>query len=275
MGSQCGCKGSKAVPATQAQRLASDPATSDTCAVIAAGGSGERFGDPRGKQFVDICGLPMVAWSLIAFDAAPSVGQIVVVCAEDKEREMLDATVLSISIATPVIFAAAGANRQASCRNGLSAVPPEFPLVAIHDGARPLITVEAIERVIAKVRGDLRLAGAVCGQPAIDTLKLVEDDTIISTPDRSVYWTAQTPQVFRTDVIRDAHERARADGFVGTDDASLVERLGGRVAVVASQRDNIKVTVPEDLRPVEAILSERLVSSACSIPASERDGTPA
>lgn len=272
MGARCDCKRSLVVPAAQTQRQPGGPVACDTCAVIAAGGSGERFGDPRGKQFVDICGLPMVAWSLIAFDAAPSVGHIVIVCAPDKEREMLDATVLAVSISTPVTFAAAGSSRQDSCRNGLAAVPSDYPIVAIHDGARPLVTVETIEAAIARVRGDQGLAGAICGQPAIDTLKLVEGDTIISTPDRSMYWTAQTPQVFRTEQVRDAHERARAEGYVGTDDASLVERIGGRVAMVAAQRDNIKVTVPEDLRPVEAILSERLVTSACGVPASEKGG---
>lgn len=233
-----------------------------TCAVIAAGGQGERFGDPRGKQFVEICGLPMVSWSLLAFDAAPSIGSIVVVCPAARVDEMRTAAVEPLRLGTPVLFADAGGTRQASCLSGLRAVPRGFPLVAIHDGARPLVTVAAIERAVSAVRDDPSLAGAVCGQPAIDTLKLVEGDLVVATPDRSVYWAAQTPQVFRTGVVLAAHEAALSEGYVGTDDSSLVEHAGGRVLLVDSPRDNLKVTVPEDLTPVTAILEGRIAAAA-------------
>ena len=121
--------------------------------------------------------------------------------------------------------------------------------------------VDDIERVIARVRDDASVDGAILATRAIDTLKVAPTGIIESTPDRADYWYAQTPQVFRLDVALAAHERAERDGFVGTDDASLVERDGGRVACVDSSRDNIKVTLPEDLAIAEAALAPGHVSS--------------
>lgn len=131
-------------------------------------------------------------------------------------------------------------------------------MVAIHDGARPLITTEAIDHAIDVLVGDRSLDGVVCGQPAIDTLKIVDGDNIVETPPRELYWAAQTPQIFSVDAMKRAHAAAIAEGFIGTDDSSLVERMGGRVRCVQSPRDNLKVTVPEDLRPVTAILLGRM-----------------
>ena len=116
----------------------------------------------------------------------------------------------------------------------------------MHDGARPLVSPEAIQHVISVVKGNIDCDGAVIAHPAIDTLKVVEDGVIMGTPDRRVFWNAQTPQVFRTGIYRRAHAAALSDGFVGTDDSSLIERLGGTVRVVEGRRDNIKLTVPED-----------------------------
>ena len=99
--------------------------------------------------------------------------------------------------------------------------------------------------------------GAVVAHPAIDTLKVVENGVIVGTPDRSVFWNAQTPQVFRAGIYRRAHASAFSDGFVGTDDSSLIERLGGRVLVVEGKRDNIKLTVPEDYLMLVAAVRER------------------
>ena len=137
----------------------------------------------------------------------------------------------------------------------MHAVPAGFEYVAIHDGARPLITTEAIDHAIDVLVSDRALDGVVCGQPAIDTLKIVDGDNIVETPPRELYWVAQTPQIFSVDAMKRAHAAAIAEGFIGTDDSSLVERMGGRVRCVQSPRDNLKVTVPEDLRPVTAILS--------------------
>lgn len=233
----------------------------DTCAIIAAGGLGLRFGDPNGKQYVELCGLPVLSWSVAAFCAAPSVAELVVVCPAGRIDETREA-VERISPALPISYVCGGATRQDSCLAGLHAAPSELPFVAIHDGARPLIDVATIEAVIARVRDDASLDGAICAYPATDTLKLVEDGLVQSTPDRSRYWAVQTPQVFRLKAVLAAHEAAAAEGFVGTDDSSLVERAGGRVACVESPRNNIKITVPEDLPAAEAELARRGVQAA-------------
>lgn len=231
----------------------------DTCAVIAAGGLGMRFGDPHGKQYVELCGLPVLCWSIAAFDDSPSVGAIVVVCPRGRVDETR-AAVGRLAPATPVVYVSGGATRQESCLAGIHAIPEGYEFAAIHDGARPLIEPETIERVIARVRDDASIAGAICAHPSADTLKIVEDGVVCSTPERSRYWAVQTPQVFRLDEVRTAHERAASEGFLGTDDSSLVERMGGVVACVESPSDNMKVTVPEDRLPIEAILKQRLAA---------------
>lgn len=228
------------------------------CAVIASGGTGSRFGNPGGKQLVNVAGWPMVTWSVMAFDRSAYVGHIVVVCPPRRRLEMKRLAIDPFDIRTPVTFADSGATRQDSTRAAVAAVPEGFEYVAIHDGARPLITTEAINGAISMLFDTDGVDGVVCGQPAIDTLKIVEGARIRETPPRSMYWAAQTPQVFSVDAMRRAHDRALAEGFVGTDDSSLVERAGGTVLCVQSPRDNLKVTVPEDLRPVTAILLGRM-----------------
>lgn len=239
----------------------------DTCAIVVAGGVGSRFGDPRGKQYVELCGLPIACWAVLALDRAPSVGHIVVVCAPEREDEMCSDVLGRLRLRCPVTIAHAGATRQESVYSGLCAVPGRagFSLVAIHDAARPLVRTQDVERCIARVRGDESIAGAICAVPSTDTLKLVEGGTIVATPDRSFYWCAQTPQVFRTKAIVSAHRAAIWDEFVGTDDASLVERHGGRVVCVKSSRDNIKVTLPEDLAIAETLLQRRLIQEGCGL----------
>ena len=227
------------------------------CAVIAAGGSGERFGNPRGKQFVDLCGRPLVAWSLLAFDAAACVDAIVMVCPPERWDDA-KALVGELGLRAPVAYAEAGETRQASVLAGVRARPADCELVAVHDGARPLITTDAIEHVVARLVGDPSLAGAIAAVPSVDTLKMVDASGVIeATPDRSRVWCAQTPQVFSVQVLLDAHTQAATEGFVGTDDASLVERAGGRVAVVDPGCENLKVTTPEDLPLAAAVLRSR------------------
>ena len=247
-------------PAPCAARPGVAASGADTCAIVVAGGSGERFGDPRGKQFADLCGLPLMCWSIVAFDRAPSVAGIVVVCAPDRAAQVEKDVLSRLSLKKPVTLAPSGATRQASVLSGLGAVPRDLEFVAVHDAARPLVETEMIERAIEAVRSDPALAGAILATRAVDTLKLVEGTTIVATPDRSFYWAAQTPQVFRRRVLLAAHKAAARDEYPGTDDSSLVERMGGRVRCVECSRDNIKITVPEDLAIAEAALERRLLA---------------
>lgn len=228
-----------------------------TAAIILAGGTGERFGKEGGKQLVEIGGKPILTWSVEVFDAVGDIGLIVIVCPAERQGEYLSKAVDPFSFATPIVVAAAGSTRQESAFSGLELVPEEFEYVVMHDGARPLISADLIAHTIATLKGNIDADGAVVAHPAIDTLKVVENGVIVGTPDRSVFWNAQTPQVFRAGIYRRAHASALSDGFVGTDDSSLIERLGGRVLVVEGKRDNIKLTVPEDYLMLVAAVRER------------------
>lgn len=228
-----------------------------TAAIILAGGTGERFGKEGGKQLVEIGGKPILTWSVEAFDAVGDIGLIVIVCPAERQGEYLSKAVDPFSFATPIVIAAAGSTRQESAFSGLELVPEEFEYVVMHDGARPLISADLIAHTVATLKGNIDADGAVVAHPAIDTLKVVENGVIVGTPDRSVFWNAQTPQVFRAGIYRRAHASALSDGFVGTDDSSLIERLGGRVLVVEGKRDNIKLTVPEDYLMLVAAVRER------------------
>lgn len=227
-------------------------------AVIVAGGLGSRFGNPGGKQLVPLAGRPLLAWTIEAFDRAECIEHIVVVCPAERRDEYAAAAVTPYAFATPISFAACGAERQDSTRAGVAAAPAGFDCVAIHDGARPLIRPATIDAAVERLALESDIDGVVCGQPSIDTLKLADTaGHIEATPDRSRYWCVQTPQVFWRDTVMSAYDAAAAEGFLGTDDASLVERAGGRVLLLDTPRDNMKVTVPEDLALVEAILASR------------------
>ena len=149
---------------------------------------------------------------------------------------------------------AGGAERQDSVRAGVDALPPEFDWVAVHDAARALVRPEAVSRVVAAAA---RSGAAILGAPVRDTLKRVSEGRIVETPDRSAFWAAQTPQVFRVELLREALAKAEAAGYQGTDDAALVERLGVPVHVVEGDPDNLKLTHPEDLAMAERILVAR------------------
>lgn len=217
-----------------------------TAAIILAGGSGERFGREGGKQLVEIAGKPILTWSAEAFDAVGDVGLIVIVCPEDRQEEYLNRAINPFPFVTPIVVAPSGPSRQESAFSGLEYVTDEYDYVVLHDGARPLVSPELILHTINTCKGNIDCDGVIVGHPTVDTLKIVEDGVIMGTPDRRVFWDAQTPQVFRTGIYRRAHASALSDGFMGTDDSSLIERLGGKVLVVEGKRNNIKLTVPED-----------------------------
>ena len=227
-----------------------------TAAIILAGGSGERFGREGGTQLAQVAGKPVLTWSAEAFDAVGDVGLIVVVCPEDRREEYLREAIDPFPFVTPIVMAPSGDIRQESAFSGLEFVPEDFEFVALHDGARPLVSPELIMHAISTLKGNIDADGAVVAHRAIDTLKIVENGVVVGTPDRTVFWNAHTPQVFRAGIYRRAHASALADGFVGTDDSSLIERLGGRVLIVEGPRNNIKLTVPEDYMMLSTAIRE-------------------
>lgn len=226
-------------------------------AIVCAGGSGERLGMSGGKQLALVAGRPVLAWTIEALDRAEEIDHIVLVCPADRVDEYRSAAVDSVVFSTPVTFAPSGPSRQASVASGIALAPLEAEILLVHDGARPLVTPETVSSTFSALEADPSAAGAIVGQPAIDTLKIAEGGHVAYTPDRSQFWAVQTPQTFRAEALRDAYARAAADGFVGTDDAEIVEHAGGRVLLVEGPRDNIKITVAEDMALVEATLELR------------------
>lgn len=206
-----------------------------------------------GKQFALLAGEPVLVRTLHAFQQASSIDKIIIVVATSDLDRLAD-EVAAAGLDKVAGCAAGGAERQDSVESGLGLVPESIDVVAIHDGARPLVTPDLIDRSVASLPG---WDGVVVAVPVTDTVKAVSGETVRATLDRSGLWAVQTPQVFPRSTIVDAYTKARRDGFVGTDDASLVERVGGRVRVIEGSRDNLKITTPEDLAVAQVILESR------------------
>ncbi|GFP27662.1 2-C-methyl-D-erythritol 4-phosphate cytidylyltransferase [Candidatus Hakubella thermalkaliphila] len=207
------------------------------------------------KQLIPLRGKPIIVYTLLAFEEATLVDEVVLVVNKGVmgyyERNIIE----RYGIKKVKRIVAGGVTRQESVYNGLQKVSEQTKIVAIHDGARPLVTPELIDRSIQSL-GDK--SGLVVSIPVQDTIKIVGRDQVIKeTPDRRRIWAAQTPQVFPLEIIRKAHEMARADGFVGTDDGSLVERVGLEVSVMLGSKENIKITTPLDLTMAQVIMSRR------------------
>lgn len=225
--------------------------------ILVAGGTGDRFGREGGKQLADAGGIPVAARAMRALAAARTIDVLVLVCHPDRVEEYREA-VVGPEIAGRTRIVAGGRTRRESVVAGLAALGDDVTLVAVHDGARPLIEPAVIDRAVRALEAEPALDGVVVGHPSYDTIKTVDAaGTIVSTPDRSSLWVAQTPQVFRAAVLRAAHARAAEEGLETTDDASIVEHIGGMVRMVEGPRWNLKVTVPEDLEVVEALLAAR------------------
>ena len=216
-----------------------------TVAIIVAAGSGSRFKSDTPKQFLEINGKPVIVHTLELFQAAPSVDKIVLVLSERRMGNVDSSLFPKLeSVVT------GGSTRAESVWNGLNAVGEDIEIVAVHDGARPLVTVDEIERTIAKANE----TGAAClVAPVTDTIKSVRSGEIAATLDRDKLRRAVTPQVFKREVLRKAFEKADLNESV-TDDCFLVEKLGYPIAIVEGNSRNIKITHPEDLILAEALM---------------------
>jgi 2-C-methyl-D-erythritol 4-phosphate cytidylyltransferase len=225
-------------------------------AIIVAAGKGRRMAGRVPKQYLSLRGCPVVGRTLKVFDACPQVDALILVVPQS-DFEYCRSTVFDrLDLRKSVLLAAGGAQRQDSVYNGLlraaEVLESTQGLVAIHDGVRPLVAVEQVSACIRRAREH---GGCILGLPALDTPKQVDGHgKITATLNREMVWMAQTPQVFRHDLILSAHSDARACGFAATDDAQLMERMGFPVAIISGSRRNIKITTAEDLAMAEAWL---------------------
>ncbi|NUP99096.1 MAG: 2-C-methyl-D-erythritol 2,4-cyclodiphosphate synthase [Armatimonadetes bacterium] len=219
-----------------------------SAAVIPAAGSGSRVGQPVNKLLLPLAAEPLLTHTLRAV-AASGLEQVVLVT-QPAEREAMAA--VARAAGCEVTFADGGPTRQASVIRGLQALRPEIELVAVHDGARPLVTPElfATTLVAAAEQG-----GAVAAVPLVDTIKEVVDGQITAAVDRSKLWAMQTPQAFRVTLLQKAARQAAVTGFEGTDEVSLVEQIGQPVRVVPGSGRNLKVTRAEDFALAAAYLA--------------------
>jgi 2-C-methyl-D-erythritol 4-phosphate cytidylyltransferase len=215
-------------------------------AIVVAGGAGTRLGGNVRKQYLDLDGTPVLLRAVGAFTYHSAIAQVIVVLpAEDAANPPGWLTALDVTIT------AGGAERGDSVWNGLACVRDDVDVVLIHDGARPLVRPDVIDRVLAASAE----GGAIAAVPVTDTIKSVDaDGRITGTPDRAALWQAQTPQGFPRQRLMDAYRRARDEGVAATDDAAVYERYAGVVRVVPGAPDNIKVTRPGDLEVAEALL---------------------
>jgi 2-C-methyl-D-erythritol 4-phosphate cytidylyltransferase len=222
-------------------------------AIIPAAGMGKRMGAGINKQYLLLNEKPIVAHTIALFENAPIIDDIYLVIPEPEIPFCREHVVERYGFAKIRRIVPGGAERQNSVLNGLRVVEDarDDDLILIHDGVRPFVPIHVIEKALAVARSH---DGALVAVPAKDTIKIVVDGIIRETPPRENLWLAQTPQAFRYGVIRAAHEIADAEGFLGTDDAMLVERLGKDIHVVLGDYRNIKITTPEDLILAEAFL---------------------
>src|SRR2546428_829693 len=216
-----------------------------------AAGRGERLGGALPKAFVPVAGVPMLLHAARRVELSPLVERIVVVVgAPDVDRARVLLTEHGLRKVASVV--PGGTHRQDSVYAGLSQLD-EAPVSVVHDGARPLVTPEMVTAVILAAA---EAGAASAGLPVRETVKLIEGRDARQTLDRDQLWVAHTPQAFRTPLLREAHRRARTDGFYGTDDAVLIERLGHAVRMIEDSPRNLKVTVPADLELAGVYLRE-------------------
>lgn len=221
-------------------------------AIVPAAGKGERLGAKGEKVSPPLGGEPLLVRALRCLEGSPEVDSLVVAIVPGLERRWEERLREEFKFSKLWAVVPGGATRQDSVRRGFEALPEGVELVLIHDGARPLCTKELVERVLASAREH---GAAVAALPASDTIKEGDGELfVVRTPPRELMWLAQTPQAFRTSIIREAWQKAEARGLLFTDDASLVEELGHRVKIVPGEATNIKVTTPLDLVLAEALL---------------------
>ncbi|MBI5417798.1 2-C-methyl-D-erythritol 4-phosphate cytidylyltransferase [Candidatus Poribacteria bacterium] len=222
-----------------------------TIAIIAAAGQSRRMGGELNKQFIEICGKPLLAYSLLVFNNSPLIDEIFIAI-EAKNIDFCRKQIIDKYNITKVKnIIAGGKERQDSIYNALNVIPSDTDYVVIHDGARPMVTYEMIESLLAQT---FKNGASITAMPVKDTIKETENSLVVRTIDREKLVYVQTPQAFAAKIIKEAYAKAYENGFIGTDDAVLVERLGIKIKIVEGSYSNIKVTTPDDISIAEALI---------------------
>lgn len=235
-------------------------------AIFPAAGQGKRMEVGVNKVFLELLGKPILIHTLMTFSDCVAVDDLIVVVGSD-EISTVKRVLRGIPGLKPYQVIVGGTERQYSIANGLAALNKNTDIVLVHDGARPLTSKAVITAVVEEARQG---GAAITAVPAKDTIKIINADHVVTaTPERRSLWTVQTPQGFKREIILQAYQKAAMENFLGTDDASLVERLGVTVKVVEGDYSNLKITTPEDLIIAEAFLRKgavsRLVSGVSSV----------
>ena len=222
-------------------------------AIIAAAGAGTRMASDRPKQFLSLAGTPVIFHTLKPFEECEQIHEVIVVLPAEESAGFLSmAGKYGLRKLTRVV--PGGATRADSVKRGLMAIrPATAEIVAVHDGVRPFVTVAEIDNTVAAARSD---GAAILVAPVTDTIKQVNNHSVIKTLDRAGLRRALTPQCFRYELLRQAYQRADVNDPSLTDESALVERLGKPVTIVAGNSKNIKITTTEDLAIAEALLRD-------------------
>jgi 2-C-methyl-D-erythritol 4-phosphate cytidylyltransferase len=214
-------------------------------AIIVSAGKGQRFMEGKKKQFYLLADKPILAHTLDKFETCPLVRSILLVVGQEDMDYCLKEIIEKHKYRKISQIVPGGKRRQESVKNGIDVLSKDVDIVVIHDGVRPFVTREMIED---SIRSAQRFGAVVTAMPVKETIKMANPDgTILKTLDRESLWQIQTPQTFQAHAIKEAYQKATEDGFIGTDDASLVERLGIKVHILPGSYTNIKITTPEDL----------------------------
>jgi 2-C-methyl-D-erythritol 4-phosphate cytidylyltransferase len=227
----------------------------NVAALIAAAGSGKRMGTGEKKPYLTLDGKPILAHTLSAFERCPLIDEVVLIVSKGDVRYAKVSIVQAFRCKKVGKVVEGGVRRQDSVWEGIKTLKGSYSLVMVHDGVRPFVSQEILEN---SIRETIHYGATVTAVPVKDTIKVVSKQAkVIETIDRSRVWAVQTPQTFKSDIVVMAYEKAFEDGFYGTDDSSLVERLGIKVKIIPGSYDNIKITTPSDLALGEAILKKQ------------------
>lgn len=217
--------------------------------IIPAAGQGKRMGAGKNKLLLELEGIPLLIYTLKVFEKDDFCSGVILSVNEQEKKE-IDKLLRQFNIKKVIRLVTGGKERQNSVYHGVQAMDTNG-IVLVHDAARPFIDLNMIKSLVdaADEHG-----AAILAVPVKDTVKKVLGNKVTETVERSSLWAVQTPQAFRMSLLQEAHERAIEDGFLGTDDASLVERIGQDVIIVEGTYDNIKLTTPEDLFFAETLI---------------------